>query len=127
MCVHLFSLKGDGTPSYSEEEKEYGNRNIIRMHAPFPNPIYRDTTCVLRKGDKIIWYQIYQEFTKPNFLEYLPSQQVYVHVKRSKLHYVGAHPPIFLCANIIEWILQKVNSRMWVILYHLGKKFTNLN
>ena len=72
------------------------------------------------------WYQVYQEFTKPKFPEDLPNRQVYVQVKRSKLHYVGAHPPIFPCVELIKWILQKVDPRFRVIRDHEGKAFANL-
>ena len=77
-----------------------------------PPPTYGDTASIFIKGESMNWYQVYQEFAKPEFPEDLLDQQVYVQVKRSKLHYAGAHPPIFPCAEIIEWILQKVNPRL---------------
>ena len=51
---------------------------------------------------------------------------MYIQVKRSKLHYAGANPPIFPCADVIEWILQKVDLKIWVIRDHSGKMFANV-
>ena len=70
-----------------------------------PSPTYGDTACIFNKGESMNWYQV------PEFPKDLPDRQVYVQVKRSKLHYAGAHPPIFRCAELIEWILQKVDPK----------------
>ena len=85
-----------------------------------PAPMYGDSVCTFGRGDSMTWYQIYQEFTKPDFPEDLPDRQVYIQVKWSKLHYTAAHPPIFPCAKIVEWILQRVDPENWVIWDHAG-------
>ena len=86
-----------------------------------PPPIYGDTACVFSKGESMSWYQVYQEFAQPEFPENLPDQEVYVQVKRSKIHYARANPSIFPCTEIIDWIIQKINPRMWVIQITRGK------
>ena len=64
-----------------------------------PPPIYRDTLCTFAKGDSLRWYEVYREFaiTEDEFPEDLPDREVYLKVKRSKLHLAGAHPAIFPC------------------------------
>lgn len=57
------------------------------------------------------WYQVYQEFARPEFPKDLPDRKIYVQVKRSKLHYAGVHPAIFPCAEVIKWIIQNIDPK----------------
>lgn len=65
-------------------------------------PIFTDMACNINKTTKLSWYDIYEEFTKRDIPETYENFQVYINVKRSRLHKIAAHPPVFLCAKIIE-------------------------
>ena len=60
------------------------------------------------------------------FLEDLPDREVYIKVKRSKIHYAAAHPPIFPCAEVIEWIIQRIKPEDWNILDSTNKVIATL-
>jgi len=49
---------------------------------------------------------IYQAFSR----KYIPKDEedcdVYINIKKSWIHKLVSHPPIFPCAKTIEWILQ---------------------
>ena len=60
------------------------------------------------------------------FLEDLPDREIYLQVKSSKIHLAGAHPAIFPCPEVIDWILQKTDPKKFVIRDSEGKAFTTL-
>ena len=64
-----------------------------------PPPIYKDTLCTFAKEDSLGWYEVYRDFsiTEDEFPEDLPDREVYLKVKKSKLHLAGSHPAIFPC------------------------------
>ena len=72
------------------------------------------------------WYQVYQEFTWQEFPEDLPDWELYIQVKRSKLHLIGAHPDIFPCVEVIDWIIQNTEPKKFVIRDSEGKAFATL-
>ena len=91
-----------------------------------PPPIYRDNLCTFVKGDSMRWYQVCQEFARTEFPEDLPDQEIYIQVKRSKLHLAGAHPAIFACPKMIDWIIQRTDPKKFVIRDSESKAFVML-
>ena len=51
---------------------------------------------------------------------------MYLKVKKSKLHLAGAHPAIFPCPEILDWIIQKMDSKKFLIRDSKGKAFATL-
>ena len=105
-CVSISSTSSDMGPLTVHKRNKSPEIEISEEEIPISlPPFYGDTAYTFSKGDSMTWYQVYQEFTKPEFPKDLLDRQVSVQVKISKLHYAGAHPPIFPCAELIEWIL----------------------
>ena len=95
-CIPIPSDSSDMGPLVSRKKGKSLEAEDIEMDIPMsPPPIYRDTLCTFAKGDSMCWYQVYQEFTQQEFQEDLPDREVYIQVKRSKLHLAGAHLAIF--------------------------------
>ena len=69
-----------------------------------PPPIYRDTLCTFAKEASLRCYEVYREFAIPEeeFPEDLPDREVYLKVKKSKLHLAGSHPAIFPCPKMLD-------------------------
>ena len=109
-CIPVLSDSSDMAPPVSWKQDKHVAVEDVEMDIPVsPPPIYRDTLCTFAKGDNMRWYQVYHEFaiTEEEFLEDLPDREVYLKVKRSELHLAGAHPAIFPCPEMIDWIIQK--------------------
>lgn len=58
-------------------------------------PTVGDTACNISKNTRISWYTVYKEFSKKYILETQEDFQVYINVKKSKLHKVATHPRFF--------------------------------
>ena len=126
-CISSSSASSDMKPPTVRRKNKSPEIDITEIKVlTSPPPIYGDTTCVFSREESMSWYQVYQEFTQPEFPEDLPDREVYMQVKRSKIHYVGAHPSIFPCAKIIDWIIQNIDPKRWVIRDHEGKDFANI-
>ena len=105
-CIPVLSDSSDMEPPVSRKKDKHVAMEDIETDIQIsPPPIYRDTLCTFAKGDNMRWYHVYQEFTKTEFLEDLPDREIYSNVKRSKLHLVGAHPTIFPCPEMMDWII----------------------
>ena len=74
------------------------------------------------------WYQVYHEFatSEEEFPEDLPDREIYLAVKKSKLHLAGAHPAIFPCPEVIDWIIQRTDPKKYVIQDSEGRAFATL-
>lgn len=83
-------------------------------------PIFTDTACNINKTTRLSWYEIYEELAERDIPETQEDFQVYINIKRSRLHKVVAHPPVFPCAEIIEWVLQCTSTDDWMIKGHDG-------
>ena len=126
-CILIPSYSSDMGPLVSRNKSKSLEAEDIEMDIPMsPPPIYRDTLCTFAKGDSMRWYQVYQEFARTEFPEDLPNREIYLKVKRSKLHLAGAHPAIFPCPEMIDWIIQKTDPKKFVIRDSEGKAFTTL-
>ena len=96
-CISISSASSDMGPPTVRKKNKSPEIEITEGELPMsPPPIYGDTACTFSKGESMSWYQVYQEFAQSEFIEDLPDRQVYVQVKRSKLHYPGAHPPSYI-------------------------------
>ena len=85
--VSIYSASSDMGPPVICKKNKSLEIEITESEIPMsPPPIYGDTTCTFSKGESMSWCQVYQEFAQPEFLEDLPDRQVYVQVKRLKLH-----------------------------------------
>ena len=128
-CIPVPSDSNDmGPPTSQKKDKHVVVEDIETDMQTSPPPIYRDTLCTFAKGDIMRWYQVYHEFTitESEFPEDLPDREVYLKVKRSKLHLAGAHPAIFPCPKMIDWIIQKIDPKKFVIRDSEGKDFAML-
>ena len=103
-CIPVLSDSSDMAPPLSRRKDKRIVEEIDELVVVSPPPIFRDTLCTFSKDDSMRWYQIYQAFAKlpEEFPEDLPDREVYLAVKRSKLHLAGAHPAIFPCPEIID-------------------------
>ena len=87
-CISFSSASSDMGPPSVCRKKKSPKIEISEDEIPMSPPhTYGDTTCIFNKGESMSWYQVYQEFAKPEFPKDLPDRHVYVQVKRSKLHY----------------------------------------
>ena len=126
-CIPVPSDSSDMGPPVSQKKYKSLAVEDVEMDMPMSPPlIYRDTLCTFSKGNSMRWYQVYQEFSRTEFLEDLPDREIYLKVKRSKLHLTSAHPAIFPCPEMIDWIIQKNDPKKFVIRDSEGKAFTTL-
>ena len=73
-CVSISSASSDMEPPLVHRKNKSPEIEISEGEIPIsPPPIYGDTTCIFSKGESMSWYQVYQEFAKPEFLEDLPD------------------------------------------------------
>ena len=73
-CVSISSASSDMGPSSVCRKNKSPEIEIAEDEIPMSRPpIYGDTTCIFIKGESMSWYQVYQEFAKPEFLEDLPD------------------------------------------------------
>lgn len=118
-CDYVFDMPGDIeleciSISYFEDEMGHPTAKAVQgtsgsgaLEADLEEqpPIFEDAACNISKIIRLSWYTIYEEFSKKDIPETQEDFQVYINVKKSKLHNVVAHPPVFLCTETIEWIL----------------------
>jgi len=90
-------------------------------------PIYGDKTSNIDKTSSLSWYNIYEEFMRLNIPETQEDLPIYLNIKRSKLHKRASHPPIFLCAETIDWVLQNKDTYSWMVRDHIGAPLATIS
>ena len=73
-CVSISSASSDMGPFLVCRKNKIPEIEISGYEIPMsPPPTYGDTACIFSKGESMSWYQVYQEFAKPEFPEDLPD------------------------------------------------------
>ena len=98
-CIPVLSDSSDMATPVSRKKDKQVVEEVEELDMISPPPIYRDTLCTFAKEDSMRWYQVYHEFAIPEeeFPEDLPDREIYLAVKRSKLHLARVHLAIFPC------------------------------
>ena len=68
--------------------------------------IYEDTNCISGVEPEYQWGEIYRLITHRNVLEIgLEEESIYANIEISSLMKIATRPELFLCAEVIGWIL----------------------
>ena len=75
--------------------------------------IYEDTKCISGIEPEDQWGEIYRLITHrevPNMG--LEEESIYANIERSSLMKIATRPELFLCSEVIGWILLRADVRM---------------
>lgn len=122
-CILISYFSREMVPPVAKSSRKSVESSAQEIPGGSPPPIYWDTCCNINKTTKLSWFVMYYEFSKKNILEDKEYFKVHINIKRSWLHKMAMHPPIFSCEKTIGWILQNTNTTWWVIRSHTGEAF----
>ena len=90
--------------------------------------IYEDTKSFTGVELEFIWGQIYQIIKDQAILDTsLEGIPIYANIRKSAIMKMSTRPELFPCAEVIDWILPRVDITMMILSNINGQGFSSYN
>ena len=105
----------------SKEASKNSTKEAVECSKP-TIPILLDTYFFIDKSIKISWKDIKDAFIQKEFPENLEDREVYINIKRFKIHRVARIIVVLPCEKSIEWIFLHMDKKKKSVLSSESEK-----